>query len=428
MEKPQEEGDRMTRQPRISVVVPNWDGRENLRVCLGSLQGLDYPSELVDVVVVDNGSEDGSTAMVRSAFPSVRLVTNDSNHGFAAACNEGARTASGAYVAFLNNDARVDSGWIGPLVDIMDREAEVAAVGSLVLDWSGRTIDFGRGGLTPIARGLQLDYGVPLARAPDRPAEQLFANGAAMLVRRDLFLEVGGFDERFFAYYEDVDLGWRYWVQGWRVLLHPASRVYHHHHGTSRRLRQEQIDFLLTRNAIASAIKNVETDTLARLLPILLLGEAARLAADFRLGNSFHVSGFASFAFHPPSSDSLATRSRHRLGSEAVRIYRRETAFRTRLARAAARMIDPSANLVSAKASAPIAALDEILWGWPELLARRASVQASRKRSDSEVSRLFGLEAQRRRPRGDALSPDDTREAVLSALEAAGLDWLLPRG
>ncbi|MES2209890.1 MAG: glycosyltransferase family 2 protein [Chloroflexota bacterium] len=411
-----------------SVVIPNWNGREYLGECLASVISPDGSGRALEVIVVDNGSTDGSADLVRSTFPRVRLLANDANRGFAAACNQGARAAAAEHVAFLNNDARVDPGWLAPLLDALVREPDVAAVGSLVLDWEGTSIDFGRSGLTPMARGVQLDYGQPLADAPTQPTEQLFANGAAMMVRRDLFLEVGGFDERFFAYYEDVDLGWRYWIMGWRVLLEPASRVFHRHHGTSRRLRREQIDFLLTRNAISSAIKNAEDETLRRLLPVLLLEASAQMANNLGSPDRFHVPGFDAFAYRKPPTRSRATDAWHRLGSEAVRLYRRDSAIRSRLARLVAGVIDPGGILVDSRTGAAAAALDDILWGWSELLASRATIQAKRKRSDREVSQLFGLEIQRRVRRSDAITPDLSREAVFRALEGAGLEWLLPRG
>jgi GT2 family glycosyltransferase len=411
-----------------SVVIPTWNGRELLSECLGSVVGASHDGQPVEVIVVDNGSTDGSSGFVARDFPQVRLLVNDANRGFAAACNQGARAAASEHVFFLNNDARVEAGWLAPLLRTLATDPQVAAVGSLVLDWAGASIDFGRAGLTSSGRGIQLDIGQPVTQAPDGPTDQLFANGAAVMVRRDLFLEVGGFDERFFAYYEDVDLGWRYWVMGWRVILEPASRVFHRHHGTSRRLRPEQVDFLLTRNAIAAAVKNVDDETLRRLLPVLLLEESARLTATLGSPDRFHAPGFDRFAFRRPPSSSLATEARQRLGAEALRVHRRDSAIRSRLARFVARLLDPAALLVDSRAAAASAALDEILWGWPELLASRATIQAKRKRSDPEVAQLFGLDRQRRVRRSDALSPDESREAVLRALEAAGLDWLLPRG
>lgn len=414
--------------PDVTVVIPNWNGREHLGECLTSLARAVRVGDDTEVIVVDNGSTDGSAHLVRERFPRVRLLTNDTNRGFAAACNDGARASSAPRVAFLNNDARVEPGWLTSLTAFLDSHADAAAVGSLVLDWGGTRIDFGRAGLSPLARGIQLDFGEPVANAPTRPTEQLFANGAAMLVRRDIFLEVGGFDERFFAYYEDVDLGWRLWILGWRVFLEPSSVVFHRHHGTSRRLRADQIAFLFARNAIASAIKNVDDQTFGRFVPILLLSEAARTAADLGSLDRFHAPGFKPFAYRRDEKTSLPTRVRRVAGSEVLRVLRHNTALRSRLARLVVRVVDPGATLVDARSSAAVAALDEILWGWPELTASRAAIQAKRRRSDQEISRLFGLDGQRRIGRAEVIRPDETRAAIFRALDAAGLEWLLPRG
>jgi GT2 family glycosyltransferase len=408
----------------IAVVIPNWNGREHLRACLESLPLAGGADE---IIVIDNGSADGSTEMLRADFPHVTLVRNETNRGFAAACNQGAAAASAEFVAFLNNDARVAENWLVPLVRALETQPDLAAVGSLVLDWEGKRIDFGRSGLTPLARGVQLDFGVPVRDAPDQSSEQLFANGAAMLVRREVFLQVGGFDERFFAYYEDVDLGWRLWVLGWRVLLEPASRVFHRHHGTSRRLGRDKVSFLMTRNAIATAVKNVDDQTFAALVPVLLLDEVAGLASDLGPSERLHPTGFGEFAYHQSQQEPLGGRARQALGATARSVYQRETTARTRVARSMLRLIDPGSTVVNSATQASLAALDEVLWGWPDLLAARSQIQTKRKRSDHEIAGMFGLETQRRRRRRDAISPDPTREAVFRALEAASLGWLLPR-
>jgi GT2 family glycosyltransferase len=408
----------------VAVVIPNWNGREHLRTCLSSLSVGDRADE---IIVIENGSSDGSMEMVRADFPNVMVIPNETNRGFAAACNQGAAAASADFVAFLNNDARVAADWLAPLLHMLEEQPDAAAVGSLVLAWDGKTVDSGRSGLTPLVRGIQLDFGIPAGDAPHESSEQLFANGAAMLVRRDVFLQVGGFDERFFAYYEDVDFGWRLWLLGWRVLLEPASRVFHRHHGTSRRLGRDRINFLLTRNAIATAVKNVDDQTFAALVPVLLLDESARLASGLGPPEHLHASGFEPFAFHQSQTSPLAGRAREALGATARSVYQRDTTARTRVARALVRLIDPASSVVTSAAQVSVAALDEVLWGWPDLLAARAAIQAKRKRSDHEIAHLFGLEAQRRRRRRDAISPDETREAVFRALEAANLGWLLPR-
>ena len=414
----------MTRRPSISVVVPNWNGRHHLSACLDSLLALDYPSDLVDVIVVDNGSTDGSVELVGAKYPQVRVLRNPGNTGFAHACNQGVDASTAEFVAFLNNDARVDPAWLRELVAVAEGDPAVAAVGSLVLDWEGTHLDFARSGLSPLARGLQLDHGRPVGDAPREPHEQLFANGAAVLVRRDAFREVGGFDRRFFAFYEDVDFGWRCWVLGWRVLVAPASRVYHRHHGTSRRLRAAQVEFLLTRNAVMAAVKNLEGDTLAALLPVLLLETASRVATDGGMRSErYRPPGFGGSAFKPPGPRLSTGRVTARDLLHAVR--HGPEAGRSAIRRAVAAGI-PGASVLSPRGGARVAALEDLLFGWPELMRARSEVQERRRRTDAEITALFGLDEQKRDP-SDHSPRDATAAAVYRALQAAGLERLLPR-
>jgi hypothetical protein len=309
-------------------------------------------------------------------------------------------------------------------VAVADSDTDVAAVGSLVLDWSGTHIDFARSGLTPLCRGLQLGHGQRVKEAPREPLEQLFANGAAMLVRREAFRDVGGFDRRFFAFYEDVDLGWRQWVLGWRVLVAPASRVYHRHHGTSKRLRAAQLEFLLTRNAVMAAVKNLEGDTLAALLPVLLLEAASSVATDGGTRSEWYrPPGFDRSAFKPlvPQLSSSRVTARDLLhalrhGPEVGRL----------VVRRAISAVDPGVSVRSPQAGARVAALEDLLYGWPELMSARSNVQGRRRRSDAEITALFGLDEQKRDPTGHS-AQDMTTAAAYRALEAVGLERLVPR-
>ena len=414
----------MTRQPRISVVIPNWNGREHLRACLDSLLALDYPPEMLDVIVVDNGSTDGSVALLGAEYPLARVLRNPRNTGFANACDQGAEASTAEFVAFLNNDVRVDPGWLRELVAVADSDADIAAVGSLVLDWSGTHIDFARSGLTPLCRGLQLGYGQPVKEAPREPLEQLFANGAAMLVRREAFRDVGGFDRRFFAYFEDVDLGWRQWVLGWRVLVAPGSRVYHRHHGTSKRLRAAQMEYLVARNGVMVAVKNLEDSTLAALLPVLLLEIVSSVATG---------SGIRNERYWPPGFDQSAFESLSpRLASDRVTARGLLQTLRpgAQMARAAARGAISEMNrylpVLTPRAGARVAALEDLLHGWPELMIARSAVQERRRRSEADITALFGLDEQERDPTGHP-GQERTRAAAYRALEAVGLERLLPK-
>jgi GT2 family glycosyltransferase len=264
--------------PTLSVIVVNYRGADDTVTCLRALRTeLDYPADRLQLVCVENGSGDDSAKRIRAAVPGVTLVESASNLGFAGGCNLGARHATGEVLALLNNDARPDPGWARAAVAVLRADPTVASVASKVLDWSGERVDYVDAGLTWFGMGYKPDAGKPLADLPtdrhEAPRDVLFATGAAMFVRADVFAELGGFDERFFMFYEDVDLGWRLNLRGWRVRYEPASLAYHKHHAS-----MSSVDgpdnarelFLLERNALAALYKNVSDETLAKALPAAL--------------------------------------------------------------------------------------------------------------------------------------------------------------
>jgi GT2 family glycosyltransferase len=256
--------------PSVSVVVVNYDGREYLDRCLSSLRALAYPADEVEIILIDNGSTDGSVEYVRSAFPEVQVVVNDTNTGFAPAVNQGARLANGTYLALINNDAEADPSWLRAAVHELESEPSVACVASKILREDRRTVDFAGGQLAfyghGFARGV---YGVDVDDGRNR--DTLFASGGAMVVRTETFLEVGGFDDTYFAFFEDVDFGWRLNILGFRVRFVPGSRVYHRHHGTIERFGFAREAYLLERNALATIFKNYSDEQLARILPTSLI-------------------------------------------------------------------------------------------------------------------------------------------------------------
>ena len=210
--------------PTVSVVVLNYNGLKHLEPCFTSLMELDYPADKLQLVLVDNGSRDGSLDFMGAAFPSVTVMSTGGNLGFAAGNNYGAERASGEYVAFLNNDTRVEREWLREMVKslVAGKEDGVVCTSSLMLDWSGKKIDFQAGGVNFHGFGFQPSYGRPYERTEIVPRELLFACGGSMLIDRKLFLDVGGFDPDYFAFFEDVDLGWRLWILGYKVTLTPT--------------------------------------------------------------------------------------------------------------------------------------------------------------------------------------------------------------
>lgn len=260
-------------EPRtVAVVIVNLNGLEHLRTCLDSLLVQDYPAELLELIVVDNGSTDGSLELLAHDYPTVRVLPQGRNTGFSPAVNTGARAADAECVVLLNNDARVEPDFVRELVRAYDPASGAVCVGAHIVSWDGSTLDFGEGAVNFYGMGQQLGFGTPIATAAiEDGRELLFACGGAMLVDRRVFLDSGGLDEDFFAYFEDVDFGWRLWVLGYRVVLAARAKAYHKMHGTSSRFPLHQRFLLYERNALRAIIKNYDDDNLARVLPPALL-------------------------------------------------------------------------------------------------------------------------------------------------------------
>lgn len=218
--------------PPVSVILVNYNGRRHLERCLPALmQTKDVP---VEIIVVDNGSQDGSVAWLRETFPTVRVIPQEKNLGFGAANAAGIREATHAFVALLNTDTAVDPEWLLPLLETLMRDPDAGAVCStLRLLKQPEILNAHGGGMSKLGFGFDHDFGVPYE--PGAGArEVLFPTAAAMLMRRRDFDRLGGFDPAFFMYHEDVDLGWRIWLSGQKVLCVEASEVFHLFGGTTR--------------------------------------------------------------------------------------------------------------------------------------------------------------------------------------------------
>lgn len=213
----------------ISVIVLNYNGKGFLNSCLSSLASQTYSD--FEVIVVDNGSRDGSPEYIEENYPWVRLAKNDENLGFAGGTNVGIRAAKGEFIITLNNDSRADSRFIEELIKPMaDPEVGVCAAKMLFPD--GR---INSAGICISRSGAAWDRGM---FEPDRGqyefVEEVFgACAGAALYRREMLDEIGLFDEDFFLYLEDVDLAFRARLAGWKCLYVPGARVIHHHGGTA---------------------------------------------------------------------------------------------------------------------------------------------------------------------------------------------------
>jgi len=216
----------LDRTSPVSVIIPNWNGARYLPECLDSLRAQTYPR--LEVIVVDNNSTDGSVALVRKDYPEVRLLELEENRGLAGGVNAGARIAQGEILTLLNNDALADANWAAALLDGLRRNPEAGLVASKMLLYDHPTVinsvgdTFGSDGI-PGNRGVwEEDQG-----QYDREEWVFGGCGGAVAYRRDMWRILGGFDEDFFMYCEDVDLNWRAQLAGYRCLYLPQAVVYH---------------------------------------------------------------------------------------------------------------------------------------------------------------------------------------------------------
>jgi GT2 family glycosyltransferase len=385
--------------PEVSVVTLNWNGLQHLNPCYEALRELDYPHDKLELILVDNGSTDGSIEFMRSHFPQVRLIENGTNVGFARANNIGTRQARGQYVAFLNNDTRVDAAWLNELVAAVESDSDIACAASKMLTWAGDRIDFGGGTINFHGVGFHPNRGEPASTGTEL-RELLFACGGSMLIDRQVFLDAGGFDEDFFIYSEDVDLGWRLWVLGHRVVFAPKAITYHRLHGDTGGMQNEKRVAITERNTLLAAIKNYEEENLARVLPaaLLLMLERAYLLAGIdsqRYKLDPHQTCDALPGELGTAGAGLSSRQTKGVGSawqagfwQGVR-----RAFRKAWRRGCQQFIlrfNHQLEAVPRPSLGPLVAAHDVLQLLPCILEKRSDIQRRRKRSDAEILPLFG--------------------------------------
>ena len=273
-----------TTAPRVTVIVLSWNRRDDLRACLDALRRQTYANR--DVVVVDNGSSDGSAEMLRRDYPDVRLLRSEQNLGFAAGNNLAIRATDSPYVATLNNDAIPAPDWLEVLVATAEADASLGSVASkMVFQQDPSTIN--SCGIALDRAGIAWDLlgGYPAALVA-RPREVFGPCAGAALYRRAMLDDVGLFDEDFFAYLEDVDLAWRARLRGWGSVLAPDALVRHAHSGTlgeGSPLKR----YLLARNKIWTIAKCDDASPLDLALTALYdLGAVSFAVARHRDGAS----------------------------------------------------------------------------------------------------------------------------------------------
>ncbi|MBN1424691.1 glycosyltransferase family 2 protein [Candidatus Fermentibacteria bacterium] len=332
----------------VGVVTVSYNGLDHLRHFVSALEATSATDPVDRLLVVNNASTDGTGEWLDTR--GIETITLGENNGFAKPNNLGIRhLADCNFVAILNNDTAVEEGWLAPLLEVLQREPSAVMTGAVLTDWSGERLDFGGGVVSYTGHAHHLsEQEIPPRTQPARRA--LFACGGAALVRRETFLSLGGFDEDFFAYFEDVDFGWRAWLAGYEVWIAYGSRVRHRHQGTASRLPFPPRMRLYERNALATVLKNYGDDTVWQACAGALLSLFARSVAyspldvgDFAVGGSLPPQA-------PPEPESV----------------------------------------ISGSSAAQLLAVEDIAHGWDLWMGKRASVQALRRRPDRDILPLFG--------------------------------------
>ncbi len=290
---------------RVSIIVLNWNGRELLRGCLRSLAAQDCRD--FELIVVDNGSSDGSAEMVVAEYPQARLLRNAQNLGFCKANNQGIRASNGELVVLLNNDAEVAPDFVSKVLAAADANPHHGMFATRVMMYDRPNVFDSTGLLvfpdgTCRSRGwLEKDIG-----QYDKPAEVLGPNGCAAVYRRAMLEDVGLLDERYFAYLEDLDLAMRGQLRGWRCLYVPDAVVYHKKSMTSG-YHSAFKAYLVERNRIWNAVK---------LLPLRLL-----VFSPLYTVSRYLAQGFAAATGRGMSSAFRRDYSRRQLAGILARAY-----------------------------------------------------------------------------------------------------------
>lgn len=267
---------------KVAVVILNWNGRDFLEQFLQRV--IDYSKDIAEVVVADNDSSDDSIIYLRENFPDIRLIQNQINGGFAKGYNDALKQIDADYYILLNSDIEVTPNWIQPVIELMEKDPEIAACQPKLMSYYERE-NFEYAGA---AGGFIDKYGYPFCRGRlfqtlesdggqyDDVTEIFWATGACLFVRAEVYHKHEGFDERFFAHMEEIDFCWRAKNDGYKIMFCPDSTVYHIGGGTLPKKSWKKT-YLNMRNNNIMLYKNISEDRLRKvfLARLFLDGVAA---------------------------------------------------------------------------------------------------------------------------------------------------------
>lgn len=255
---------------KVTVVIPNYNGIKYIRDCMDSLrkqEGIDF-----ELLIVDNGSKDGSLEVLQEEYTEARVIALEENTGFCHAVNLGIQNSNTPYVILLNNDTVLKSGFVEALVKAIEESERIFSVSSMMLSMMDeKIIDDAGDGYSMLGWAYARGKGKPASRYEKR-AEIFAACGGAAIYRKAIFEEIGYFDENHFAYLEDIDIGYRARIYGYRNVYEPAAKVIHAGSATSGSRYNEFKTKLSSANNAYMIAKNMPFLQWLLNLPFLLLG------------------------------------------------------------------------------------------------------------------------------------------------------------
>ena len=303
----------------LAIVILNWNGKSWLEKFLPNV--IQHSNDAA-IYVIDNCSTDDSVSFLRNHFPTVQIIINEKNHGFAGGYNEGLKHIDQEFYCLLNSDVEVTENWLAPILSLFESDKNIAAIQPKVLDYNQRNhFEFAgaAGGFLdnlgyPYCRGRVFEHIEKDQGQYDDEVEIMWASGCCFFIRAEDFWNQNGFDARFFAHQEEIDLCWRLKNAGKKIYYTSKSTVYHVGGGTLNK-QSPQKTFLNIRNNFSMILKNMPLITLVWLLPFrLILDGFAGIYFGYKNGMShFWAVLRAHFSFYAQIPKTLQLRQKNQI-------------------------------------------------------------------------------------------------------------------
>ncbi len=264
----------MDQQPYVSIILVNYNGEKFLTDCLKSLETIDYPRDRYEVILVDNASKDNSVKLIKEDFPWVELIVSDRDTGYSEGNNIGVKNATGSYLVFLNTDTVVEKSWLNELVRKIESDKTIGACSSQVLYLDNKNLINTIGGFWSML-GIPGSMGEKPKDSFKDGVSTFSPTGCSMIIRSDVYKEIGGFDNDYFLYCEDADLGWRLWNRKLKIVLVSSSIVYHKGSASLKALGKKTFSewyyLYSARNRFTTIMKNARMSDLLWMVPLYFI-------------------------------------------------------------------------------------------------------------------------------------------------------------